>query len=66
MQDELGMKEKMINLFAEAELKTDQFLTSLKEQYQHVDVAMVCTVLRPSCMINPVLGVKLNIYLLET
>lgn len=41
MQDELGMKEKMMNLFAESELKMDQFMTSLKEQQKHTDSIMV-------------------------
>ena len=36
MQEELGLKEKMINLFAESEVKMDQFLTSLKGQKHHI------------------------------
>ena len=43
MQDELNFKEKMINLFAEAELKMDQFLNMLKEQLEHSKNAVVCT-----------------------
>ena len=41
MQNELGLKEKVINLFAESELKMDQFLSSLKEQEQHFSNNMV-------------------------
>ena len=41
MQEELGLKEKMINLFAESELKMDQFLTSLKGQKHHRDTPVV-------------------------
>ena len=32
MQGDLGLKEKMINLFAESELKMDQFVGKLKER----------------------------------
>ena len=32
MQGDLGLKEKMINLFAESELKMDQFLGKLRER----------------------------------
>lgn len=41
MQSELDLKEKMINLFAESELKMDQFLSSLKEQQEHFSKTMV-------------------------
>ena len=40
MQEELGLKEKMINLFAESELKMDQFLTSLNDQQSHAPASL--------------------------
>ena len=41
MQQDLSLKEKMINLFAESELKMDQFLACLKEQQKHEERMMV-------------------------
>ena len=41
MQQDLSLKEKMINLFAESELKMDEFLASLKEQQKHEERMMV-------------------------
>ena len=43
MQDELDMKEKLMNLFAESELKMDPFLSSLKEQQEYPGSNMVHT-----------------------
>ena len=47
MQTELGMKEKMINLFAESELKMDQFMTSLNDQQSHAPTSLVQLLLSP-------------------
>ena len=44
MQEDLALKEKMINLFAESELKMDEFLTTLKGQ-QEIEHKSVSTVL---------------------
>jgi hypothetical protein len=40
MKEELGLKEKMINLFAESELKMDQFLASLNDQQSHAPASL--------------------------
>ena len=40
MTEELGMKEKMINLFAESELKMDQFMASLNDQQSHAPASL--------------------------
>ena len=51
MQDELQMKEKLINLFAESELKMDEFLTSLNEQQSHTHSSVVSS--RPHHTLTP-------------
>ena len=51
MKAELGMKEKMINLFAESELKMDQLLTNLNEQQSHTHSSVVCIILYNYCVV---------------
>ena len=52
MQEELELKEKMINLFAESELKMEQFLASLKEQQDLMNKTVVRGVVIAEVMIK--------------